>query len=88
MVRPAKRAHRMERLLDYLAGIGDDAQASSEIGEGTGLGDGALPLLADLVRRGWLEYCHQVRDGRLQLLYQVTDRGRTELVPRAQRTVD
>lgn len=73
----------MGRVLDYLRGVQDDRTVNEEdVGAATGIGDAALPLLADLVRRGWLAYEYERRDAGPRLCYRLTEDGRRALAER------
>ena len=74
----------MERVLDYLVGVQEGATVNEkDVGVATGIGDAALPLLADLVRRGWLAYAYERRDGDPRLCYRLTKDGRRALAERS-----
>ena len=71
-----KRERRMSLLLEHLDRHADADLSASAIGDITGLGDGVLPLLADLAREGLVEHSWQDMDGRRRLCYRITQAGR------------
>ena len=83
MTTKRERERRMERVLDYFLRVQDGATVTEkDVGAVTGIGDAALPLLADLVRRGWLAYEYEQRGGRPRLCYRLTEVGRRALADR------
>jgi DNA-binding MarR family transcriptional regulator len=79
----SERERRIGLVLDHLASVGeDDAVGVEEVAAATGIGDAVLPLLADLVRRGWLAHDYQVRSDARRLCYRLTPEGREALAPR------
>ncbi len=73
----------MRRVLEYLAEKADEAPVSGEdVAAATGIGDGAMPLLADLVRRGWLVHEYELRGDDRRLCYRLTPAGRDALATR------
>lgn len=76
MMSTRKRDRRMSLLLEHLTRHADTDLSAADIGEATGLGDTALPLLADLARRGLVRHSWRDVRGRRCLCYRITDAGR------------
>lgn len=70
------RETRMSVLLDHLRRHADTEMSAADIGDATGLGDTALPLLADLARNGLVRHSWRDVRGRRCLCYRITDAGR------------